>query len=102
MASDGAGSEFDLAMMRVREDRGWWECVAWGVRVIARDARVRWWSWEMVRTSVFVVAMCAMCRRRVADGNRYARVSRLVGKCRVGHASDRARCACPGGGRGRW
>ena len=30
-----------------------------------------------------------------------ARGSRLVGKCRVGHASDRARCACPGGGRGR-
>jgi len=40
IGSDGDGSEFHLAMMRAREGRGWWEGVAWGVRVIARDARV--------------------------------------------------------------
>ena len=41
IGSDGDGSEFHLAMMRAREGRGWWESVAWGMRVIARDVRVR-------------------------------------------------------------
>ena len=99
---DGVGSKFDLAMMRTREGRGWWGSVAWGVRVIARDARVRV---VVVGDGEDVVARrrhVRVCRRRIVGGNRCAQVSRLVGKCRVGHASDRARCACPGGGRGRW
>jgi hypothetical protein len=30
-----------ISLMRAREGRGWWESVAWGMRVIARDVRVR-------------------------------------------------------------
>ena len=75
-----------LAGTDARECRGWWESAAWGMRMIARDARVRV---VVVGDGEGVIACrrhVRVRRRRLVDGNGYARVARVVCLIRVGRA----------------
>ena len=79
-----------------RECRGWWESVAWGIRVIARDVRARVvvvGDGEDAGARRRHVRHVRVRRRRVVDGNRCARVPLVVGQFRVGRAEQRA-CMC--------